>query len=52
MNTAFEVGGFPYTNGMRNMGSTFIFLVVNMGLLVGVIVMPIFSCKRVKLWVR
>jgi hypothetical protein len=52
LNEAFEIGGFPYSNAMRNMGSTFIFLALNFFFIVLLIIAYIFRTYRLSIWVR
>jgi hypothetical protein len=52
LNEAFEIGGFPYSNAMRNMGSTFIFMALNVSFIVMLILASIFPSNRLSLWVR
>jgi hypothetical protein len=49
---AFEIGGFPYANAMRNMGSTFIFMALNLIIIVVLIVASIFENNRLSIWLR
>ena len=52
MTEGFEIGGFPYANAMRNMGSTFIFLALNVKIIVILILASVFRKNRLSIWVR
>jgi hypothetical protein len=52
LNDAFDQAGFPFTNAMRNMGSTFFYLVIDLAAMLALCLTVFCSGSRFSIWLR